>query len=70
LSYLELQNFLLHREKKRVIFAMIKASKRECLRGEAALFGEAGCDGDLRARNCSGFHPPVLQITKINSRSR
>jgi hypothetical protein len=46
LSYIELQKFLLHREQKRVIFAtlvvfaLIKALKTECLKGEAALFGE------------------------------
>ena len=34
LSYLELQTFLLHRERKRVIFALLKAPKREYLKGE------------------------------------
>ena len=42
LSYgVELQKFLLHRKKKRSIFATIKAPKREYLKGEAALFGES-----------------------------
>ena len=41
LSYSELQKSLLHQEQKKVIFAILKASKREFLKSEATLFGKA-----------------------------